>query len=465
MAKVVLGKTPEQLREEEAKKQRELEAQIQEAQLERQAKLVALHKKQKTTKIAIISATCLSAAILVTFGTYNTFFKKTITVEDVVPTINASIDYLRFPVSGLDGYIRDNCESLFTHYASSKISSDNIKSISVDPNSCYITKVRPLNSTLAQVYFSVDVVVTENDTEVTDPNIIRQLKSSGFITNEQPTEPETTTAPEDTTEETTETIVEGEENTEEVTTESVEQDKPEETTEESKELPTVEATPESEETPSGTANEEDENIEEDHASFNSNVGGEIRSYYVTSKGAIMQTGNTTNVRYTFYIPVEYYIIYSATDENGNPAGEVLGGGYRTAGDMNLYTLHDTNKTIEDAATEDGKVYYNSKFTCDETKKLDEETTRKIQVRVNNILANLYNGEDTSQEFFNIRQFNSYNSRYDGINKITCYSEENAIGYNTLVEYNITTSQGFSYTLETWLLVVPDGSSWVIKDML
>ena len=226
MAKVVLGKTPEQLREEEAKKQRELEAQIQEAQLERQAKLVALHKKQKTTKIAIISATCLSAAILVTFGTYNTFFKKTITVEDVVPTINASIDYLRFPVSGLDGYIRDNCESLFTHYASSKISSDNIKSISVDPNSCYITKVRPLNSTLAQVYFSVDVVVTENDTEVTDPNIIRQLKSSGFITNEQPTEPETTTAPEDTTEETTETIVEGEENTEEVTTESVEQDKP-----------------------------------------------------------------------------------------------------------------------------------------------------------------------------------------------------------------------------------------------
>ena len=51
MARLVLGKTPEQLRAEEAEKQREIEAQIQEATRQRQAKIEALHKKQKTTLI------------------------------------------------------------------------------------------------------------------------------------------------------------------------------------------------------------------------------------------------------------------------------------------------------------------------------------------------------------------------------------------------------------------------------
>ena len=49
--KLNLGKTPEQQKAEEAKKQREIEAEIQKSIMERQKKIVALHKKQKSNKI------------------------------------------------------------------------------------------------------------------------------------------------------------------------------------------------------------------------------------------------------------------------------------------------------------------------------------------------------------------------------------------------------------------------------
>ena len=183
MARLVLGKTPEQLRAEEAEKQREIEAQIQEATRQRQAKIEALHKKQKTTKIAIIATASAVSAILLVFGTYNTFFKKTLTLEDVQPSINSSINSLNFPSEGLDNYIRENCESLFMKYMTYDMKNSNIKSVEVDKNSCYISRVKKLNSTLAQVYFSVDVIVHENDKEVTDPNIIDSLKKSGLLSN------------------------------------------------------------------------------------------------------------------------------------------------------------------------------------------------------------------------------------------------------------------------------------------
>ena len=69
MAKLNLSKTPEQVQAEEAQKQREIEEAIQQSQMERQRKILALHKKQKTSKFIVISLLTVFGVALLTFGT------------------------------------------------------------------------------------------------------------------------------------------------------------------------------------------------------------------------------------------------------------------------------------------------------------------------------------------------------------------------------------------------------------
>ena len=89
MPKVVLGKTPEQLQAEEAKRQRELEAAIEQKQMEQQRKLNNLKQKQKTSKYIVIALSAIGAIALLTFGTYNTFFKHILTQDEVLAIANS----------------------------------------------------------------------------------------------------------------------------------------------------------------------------------------------------------------------------------------------------------------------------------------------------------------------------------------------------------------------------------------
>lgn len=456
MARLVLGKTPEQLRAEEAEKQREIEAQIQEATRQRQAKIEALHKKQKTTKIAVISAVSAVSAILLVFGTYNTFFKKTLTLEDVQPSINASINSLNFPSEGLDNYIRENCETLFMKYMTYDVKNSNIQSVEVDKNSCYISRVKKLNSTLAQVYFSVDVVVHENDKEVTDPKIIDSLKKSGLLSN-TPQSTQTTETTDSNVETTDSNIDSTTEST--TTTETVESST--DSNPENNAVNSDNSSSNSElskaETPTGVANAEDGG----YSSNTSDSQISLDQYYLDDKGKIMQKGSISTVRYNFYVPIEFYYVYSGgyDEETGKPVGSVVAGGFRPADDMTLFTLEQPDVSTFD------EIAYNSSLICDEETILDEETIRQIQVKVDKTLSDLYEGRDTSQDFYNYRKFNGFSAEYAGITELKSYSQKNAFGMNTHVTYSIKTSQGFIYTLETWMDVEQDGNSWVIKEML
>ena len=469
MARLVLGKTPEQLRAEEAEKQREIEAQIQEATRQRQAKIEALHKKQKTTKIAVIATVSAVSAILLVFGTYNTFFKKTLTLEDVQPSINASINSLNFPSEGLDNYIRENCEPLFMKYMTYDVKNSNIQSVEVDKNSCYVSRVKKLNSTLAQVYFSVDVVVHENDKEVTDPKVIDNLKKSGLLSNTpQSTQPtETTTSSVETTDSNADSNTESTTTTETVESSTESDSSVDSSTDSNPENNAASAAnsdnssnnsdSSTAEAPTGVANAED-------GGYSSNTSDSIISldqYYLGDKGKIMQKGSTSTVRYNFYVPIEFYYVYSGgyDEETGQPVGSVVAGGFRPAGDMTLFTLEQPDVHSFD------EIAYNSSFICDEETILGEETTRQIQVKVDKTLSDLYEGRDTSQDFYNYRKFNGFSAEYAGITELKSYSQKNAFGMNTHVTYSIKTSQGFIYTLETWLDVEQDGNSWVIKEML
>ena len=475
MAKVVLGKTPEQLEAERAKKEREQEAEIQATILERQKKIQALHSKQKTNKIIITLGVIAIAGVLITFGTYNTFFKKGLTLDDV----NSAIGQARygdiFPSEGLDGYIRDNCDELFMKYYNDNKANQgkDIQSVEVDNDSCYIFKVRKLSPTLAQVYFSVDIVTTKNDVMVTDPTLIEKLKRSGFgadlstsvkqssgTTTSEPqgevaTEVTVTEAPPVETTEATESTeatepnenvqAEGDTNeaaapTDGETTETTEAPAPTETT------PT-DATPTEETT-------EESDIPNTSMDYQMSKTGESKHYYMTENGVIMQSGDVIRERYSFYVPVQLAYQYDADEVT------VVTTGYAVVDEMNLYSLVETDMTDFSEITVDPV------FAFDEATILDEDTTNKMQTKVNNTLRALYDGTiDTSQDFQNFRQFNNYNASFVEINEFKAYSQPNALGYNVHVSYSIITAQGFKYTLETYMLVEQNGGTWVIKEFM
>lgn len=443
--KLVLGKTPEDLRAEEAAKQREIEAQVQSAILDRQAKLEAMHKKQKKTKILVITwASVLSVALLV-FGTYNTFFKHDLTVEDVQPAINQAVNTINFPAEGLDNYLRVNCTKLFEKYMTiDSNAGKNIKSVVVDENSCNVKRVKKLSTTLAQVWFAVDVLVTENDVEVTDPELIRQFKQADLI-HEQVI---ATAPPEDSdtdAEGTDDSAVDDENGIDPVAVNDDESSAAETTDAATTETQTVETAAQPALANSTTGGYQ-------YADFYSDIGGTEEHYYVSVNGKVMKTGTVTRQRYNFYLPIELYYQYDSE-------GKATAAGFRPAGEMTLYTLNMID--VDDFA----EITPNELFICDEEFLRDKETTNKIQIKVEKTLQDLYEGRDTSQDFYNYITFNSYDARFNNILSLESYDQTNALGMNTHVIYSITTTQGFNYTLDTWILVEEDGNSWVIKGML
>lgn len=480
MAKVVLGKTPEQLEAERAKKEREREAEIQATILERQQKIQALHSKQKNNKIIIILSTAAIAGILIIFGTYNTFFKKGLTLDDVNNAIGQARYGDIFPSEGLDGYIRDNCDELFMRYYDNNNANQgkDIQSVEVDNDSCYIFKVRKLSPTLAQVYFSVDIITTEKDVMVTDPVLIEKLRRSGFGADLSTTveQSSSTTTSEPQGEVATEvTIVEAPadetiETVEEPAAETIETAEAAETTENNENVqaegetneadaPTEGEPTETTELPAPTEAPPEETVEEldipnTSMDYQMSKNGETKHYYMTENGVIMQSGEVIRERYSFYVPVQLAYQYDA--DGVTPVTT----GYAIVDDMNLYSLVETDMTDFSEITVDPV------FTFDEDTILDEDTTNKMYTKVNNTLRALYDGTiDTSQDFQNFRQFNTYNASFVEINDFKAYSQPNALGYNVHVSYSIVTTQGFKYTLETYMLVEQNGETWVIKEFM
>ena len=485
MAKVVLGKTPQDLEKEQAKREREMEAELQQTILERQKKIQALHSKQKTNKIIIILVVVLIAGILITFGTYNTFFKKGITLEDVDYEIAVANQTNIFPSEGLDGYIRDNCDALFERYMriDPKRGKD-IASVEVDKNSCSIYKVRKLNATLAQVYYSFDVIVTKKDVQVTDPGLIEQIKRNGLgAVNNQPT----TAQQVDVTESTETTAVETTEATEEVTettdatneseagtdtnTEEVEGTEETEATEEIETTEETEATTEATEATSTDATEDTQQPDNSTpiTDFDYSVNNQTaaKHYYITSGGQIWESGEVSVVRYNFYVPIQLVYTYT-TDEEGNQVPVTAG--FALAGEASLYGLQETNQTTFDDENGDGEGGIQThdvfKFEKDgvEIPLADEETTGSVKIKVEKTLQDLYDKRDTSQDFLNYYKFNTYEATFSVINELLYYTDTNAMGYNVKVSYDVITSQGFTITVESYMYVEKSGNSWVIKKM-
>jgi len=449
MPKLILGKTSEEIAAEEALKQREREVAIQQEMLDRQQKVIALHNAQKRNKIIIIAVISVAAISLITFGTYNTFFKKGLQIEQVQAQIASNVNY--FPEAGLDNFIRDACEPLFFQSVSYDRSA--YEWVDVVEDSVYISRVRPTSNNLAEVYFSVDVTMKPVDVLVTDQAVIDRLYRNGFA-NEVETTPETTeTIPAETTppETTPEETVPAETTPEE--TQPVENaaytfgnDEPQLVNlafvnePETVDPTTDEGTGETEETTDPLDDTEMGSID----IKNNNVRDEEIEYYVVGNGSIYQRSQPITVRYNFYLPVEFYYNY---DSNGNP----ITSGYRAASNLNLYVLNEVHQT------DFSSIAVNSAYSFEGIEEADEQSNTAARIKVDKILGDLYSGRDTSQDFFNYRSFNTYGASYVRLVSFQLYNGYNGMGYNCEVSYSIQMPQGIQYTVHSYMIIEPVGS--------
>ena len=455
MPKLILGKTSEEIAAEEALKQREREVAIQQEILDRQQKVIALHTAQKRNKIIIVAVASVVVISLLTFGTYNTFFKKGLQMDQVQAQIATNVNY--FPEAGLDNFIRDACEPLFFQSVSYDRSA--YEWVDVVEDSVYISRVRTTSNNLAEVYFSVDVTMKPVDVLVTDQAVIDRLYRNGFA-NEVETTPETTeTTPAETTP--PETTPEETAPEETAPAETV----PEETQpvenaaytfgnnepqlvnlafvyepEDVDPTATEEGTGETEETTDPLDDAEMGSVD----MKNNNARDEEIEYYVVGNGSIYQRSQPITVRYNFYLPVEFYYNY---DANSNP----ITSGYRAASNLNLYVLNEVNQT------DFSSIAVNSAYSFEGIEEADEQSNTAARIKVDKILGDLYSGRDTSQDFFNYRSFNTYGASYVRLVSFQLYNGYNGMGYNCEVSYSIQMPQGIQYTVHSYMIIEPVGS--------
>lgn len=167
MAKLHLGKSPEQLIQEQEQQKLERLSKIEKERTLQELKLRQLMKKRKKKLWITGGVTAFVIGSLFLFGVYNTFIKHSMNETDVRQVVSQSV--YDFPVAGLDDFINSNFQTWLGNSATFNTQDDNIKELKFVDGSVRIDKVTKLSSYLARVYFSADIDVTKgkDDSSVT----------------------------------------------------------------------------------------------------------------------------------------------------------------------------------------------------------------------------------------------------------------------------------------------------------
>ena len=158
MAQIRFNVTQESAEKQAAAEQRELEARVQQKNIERDRKLALLHRTTKRNKIIVISVFILLALSLLVFGVYNTFFKNQISRSDIEGMISQQV--ASFDTDGIQGVIYDNLDDMFYSMSSKN---ENIETYALDKSTIRINKVYKMSTSTVAVEFTVDGYVKEID--------------------------------------------------------------------------------------------------------------------------------------------------------------------------------------------------------------------------------------------------------------------------------------------------------------
>ena len=161
MAKIVIGKSPEQLQREADEKNRERLANIQEQEMKQQKQLRDMVLKQKRNRMIVLAVAGVVIFALLLFGTWNTFFKKQLDINDVAGVVAQYRSSLPdYSYAGLEGFIRTNFDKWYNDQLMlDEKTNRSFEYIRSDLSTLAIDEVRhDSNSALfVRVYFSVDI--------------------------------------------------------------------------------------------------------------------------------------------------------------------------------------------------------------------------------------------------------------------------------------------------------------------
>jgi hypothetical protein len=165
MPRFVIGKSREDLEKEEAQFMRQREQEALKLQQEQQKQLQQFAAKEKRNRYIVLGVSAVIILALLIFGTYNTFFKKSLQIPDVQDVVGQSV--VIFPETGLTGFLRDNFDSLFSQKVSYNTSDreNGLEYVKGKLDSLVIDDVKVLSRTLARVYFSIDIETKKYDTK------------------------------------------------------------------------------------------------------------------------------------------------------------------------------------------------------------------------------------------------------------------------------------------------------------
>ena len=116
-----------------------------------------IHKEYRAMKIrrwTFSGFILIGALVLITFGTYNTFFKKPVSPAQIAANTNNINRTTAFPSDGIDGYLRSHIKDLLKPTIQQ---GDGVSGYDVDPDKFYITYIYKQSDSIAQVYFTASV--------------------------------------------------------------------------------------------------------------------------------------------------------------------------------------------------------------------------------------------------------------------------------------------------------------------
>lgn len=157
--------------------------------------------------------------------------------------------------------------------------------------------------------------------------------------------------------------------------------------------------------------------------------------------AIIDT-NKDSIAHNFLLPIYY-------DWNTSS--------YHPAGDVSLRMANIDNST---------KIADNDQLTFKNHQKQSAENIESAKIFMTNFLVLVYNTKgDYSQQYSGNAVLGDKNVTFERINDIVLYSSYNKNGHNGIIEYVVTTTEGLSYTITSYINIDRANKSWIINAIL
>lgn len=132
-------------------------------------------------------------------------------------------------------------------------------------------------------------------------------------------------------------------------------------------------------------------------------------------------------------------------------------GYQPMGDLqiSLAKVNNSDKELE-----------NPLLSFKDIDKQDKNKEDEVKTYLTNFYTLIFNEKtDYTQFYKGTEKLGDNGAKFDSIKSVEFYKGKNPAGYNVKVVYTLFLKEGISFTTTNYIELEPDGSSWIIKNIL